>query len=144
MNCFCVFLAYCQLNHEYQNIFKLPFDHASTLNACIVIQISVFICFNTNFILNITILYNNKKQRMRERRKIKTYKKISKISHTNSRQSVWLKHRADTSVMRAIDEVYTSNPWCQIPAKSPGNSKRRSKRSKCPAHRGINKLQTPR
>ena len=45
--------------------------------------------------------------------------------------------------MRAIDEVYTSNPWCQIPAKSPGNSKRRSKQSKCPAHRGINKLQTP-
>ena len=81
MNCFYVFLAYCQLNHEYQNIFKLPFDHASTLNACIVIQISVFICFNTNFILNITILYNNKKQRMRERRKIKIYKKYRKY-HT--------------------------------------------------------------
>ena len=47
------------------------------------------------------------------------------------------------SIMRAIDEIYTSNPWCQIPAKSPGNSKRRSKQSKCPAQKGINKLQTP-
>ena len=62
--------------------------------------------------------------------------KYRKYHTQTSRQSAWLKHRAEASIMRAIDEVYTSNPWCQIPAKSPGNSKRRSKRSKCPAHRG--------
>ena len=101
--------------------------------------------FDTNFILNITI-YNNKKQHMRERRKIKIYKNIiENITHKfKTKRVVTVNHRPDTSIMRAIDEVYTSNPWCQIPAKSPGNSKRRSKRSKCPTHRGINKLQTPR
>jgi ribosomal protein S17 len=109
--------------------------------------ITVFICFNTNFILNIYTIYNNKnnfntKVCVSEERS-KYIKKYRKYHTQTSRQSAWLKHRAEASIMRAIDEVYTSNPWCHIPAKSPRYSKRRSKRSKCPAHRGINKLQTP-